>query len=123
MISPTVPRPVYRSIGVAVMVLTFAACRDSDRPPPARDHDIDLADLVGYDASAPDTRNIFASGGCDNGAVQECRIYLPKHNGVQPCFVGQQVCSGTEWGECGNGTLVDANAGDAELDPDTLSPP
>lgn len=84
---------------------------------------MDLADLVRYDRSSADARDIFASGSCEDGAVQECRIYLPAHNGVQPCFVGEQVCNGTAWGECESGTLVDANADDAELDPDTLPPP
>jgi hypothetical protein len=124
MLSLTAPRSVLRLLGVALVPLAVAACGDPERPPPAQSNeDIDLADLVRYDASSADLRDIFASGSCEDGAVQECRIYLPSHNGVQPCFVGQQVCGGAQWGECGSGTLVDANANDAELDPDDLPPP
>jgi hypothetical protein len=124
MISPTVQRSLPRLIGVLFVSLACAACGGNDRPPPPKsDGDIDLADLIRYDASSADARDVFASGRCEDGAMQECRIYLPSHNGVQPCFVGQQICGGAEWGECESGSLVDANADDAELDPDELPPP
>jgi hypothetical protein len=48
-------------------------------------------------------------------------VYLPSHNDVQPCFVGQQACVGSEWSECESGVLVDTNADGAELDPDDLT--
>lgn len=124
MLSPAAPRSLLALFGAAFVSFALGACGGSGRPPPAQsDEDIDLADLVRYDASAADSRDIFASGACDEGAEQECRIYLPSHNGVQPCFVGRQVCGGAEWGECESGTLVDANASDAELDPEALPPP
>jgi hypothetical protein len=123
MLSPSVRRSLPRLLGVAFLSLAFACDGGSERPPPASNQDIDLDDLIRYDASSPDSRDVFASGRCEDGAVQECRIYLPSHNGVQPCFVGQQVCGGAQWGACESGSLVDANADDAELDPDDLSPP
>jgi len=51
------------------------------------------------------------------GATQACRIYLPSHDGVQPCFVGQQACKDAAWSECDNAALVDANNGDTPLQP------
>jgi len=123
LISPTASHSLLRPLAALFVSLGIAACDGQDRPPPPPSEDIDLDDVVNYDSSTADSRDIFASGSCEDGAVQECRIYLPAHNGVQPCFVGEQVCSGTAWGECESGTLVDANADDAELDPDTVPPP
>ena len=123
MISPLAPcflRRLARAVHVASLAL--AACGGEDERPPPAPSDIDLADLIRYDTSAADSRDVFASGACEDGAVQECRIYLPSHNGVQPCFVGEQLCAGAAWGQCESGSLVDANANDAELDPESLPP-
>jgi hypothetical protein len=105
-----------------LVVLLALACGNSpQRPPPAQSEaDIDLADLVRYDTTTADARDIFASGACTDGATRECRVYLPRHNDVQPCFVGEQSCAASAWGECGSGVLVDANDDDSELDPKDL---
>jgi len=97
-------------------------CEESNqRPAPTTtDHVVDLGDLIHGDASAGDSRNVYARGACEEGERRECRVYLPSHNDVQPCFVGEQVCAASKWGECGSGTLVDANDDDSELDPDTI---
>lgn len=112
----------------AILVLALAhqalACGAADeRPAPSpSESDLDFSVLARYDASNADERDVFASGSCTDGATQTCRIYLPSHNGVQPCFVGEQFCTSASWGPCESAVLVDANADDAELDPDTLSP-
>lgn len=103
------------------MVLGALACSSDDRPPPADDGDnLDLSDLSQYDGRSGDARNIFATGGCTEGETQVCRIYLPSHNDIQPCFVGEQVCAENAWSDCGNAVLVDANNDDAEIDEDVL---
>jgi hypothetical protein len=100
-----------------------AGCGAPDeRPPPSAADDLDLTDLSDYDASTGDVRDIVATGGCAEGERKTCRVYLPSHNGVQPCFVGEQLCSGSVWSDCGSAVLVDANADDAELDAETLDP-
>jgi hypothetical protein len=111
-----------RAVFAAALVLVACGGQDERPPPPESNANIDLADLIRYDTSTADGRDVFASGACEDGAVQECRVYLPSHNGVQPCFVGEQICAGDAWGQCESGSLVDANADDAELDPDTLPP-
>jgi hypothetical protein len=63
---------------------------------------------------------VFATGACTDGSTRECRVYLPSHNGVQPCFVGEQTCVASRWGDCESGTLVDANDDDAEIAPEDL---
>lgn len=83
---------------------------------------MELTDLSQYDASTADARDLVATGGCTEGERKTCRVYLPSHNGVQPCFVGEQLCTGSIWGNCGSAVLVDANDGDAELDAEGMDP-
>ncbi len=113
------PRPML-VLCIVVAALPYFACGSPDeRPPPSpSESELDRAVLVQYDTSTADSRDVFATGGCTEGATQACRIYLPSHNDVQPCFVGQQVCADASWGQCSNAVLVDANAGDAELEPE-----
>jgi hypothetical protein len=120
-----VPRRNTPLLGLGALVtlaLLGSGCGSSseDRPPPAPTQtDRDTTDLTRYDSSTADTRDVFASGGCEEGATKDCRIYLPSHDGVQPCFVGVQECTDSAWGECGNAVLVDANANDAEIEAET----
>jgi hypothetical protein len=107
---------------LAASVLLALACqRAEDRPaPPESEADLDLTDLLQYEPASADTRDVYATGACTDGATRTCRIYLPSHNDVQPCFVGVQACVGSRWGDCESGVLVDANDEDTELDPDAL---
>ncbi len=96
-------------------VLLGVACGapEDDRPPPPSSEE--GIELDSYDPSTADDRDQVAAGTCDDGATQTCRVYLPAHNGVQPCFVGTQTCVNAAWSSCGNAVLVDANAEDTEL--------
>jgi len=104
---------------IALLGLLGSACGSGhDRPPPApAEADFEAPDLTNYDSTTADARDVFADGECEQGATQTCRIYLPSHDGIQPCFVGMQACVDTHWGICDDAVLVDANAGDAQLDP------
>jgi hypothetical protein len=106
----------------AAFVLLALACeRSEDRPAPAESEaDIDLTDLIQYEPSAADERDVYATGACSDGATRACRVYLPSHNDVQPCFVGEQACVGSRWGECESGVVVDVNDDDAEIPPEDL---
>ena len=102
---------------LALLGLVQSACSD-DRPPPApAEANFEAPDLTQYDSTTADARDVFADGECEAGTTQTCRIYLPSHDGIQPCFVGEQVCVDTHWGTCDDAVLVDANSGDAELEP------
>jgi hypothetical protein len=110
-----------RASRLLFVLLAFGCDTSEDRPPPAQpEADIDLTDLLRYDTSTADARDVYATGTCTEGTSRACRVYLPSHNDVQPCFVGEQVCVGSEWGECASGALVDANDDDAELAPEDL---
>lgn len=106
----------------AVMALVAAACGSSDERPPPTPSESDFTVPPPTDGETGDARDVFARGSCSEGATKTCRIYLPAHNDVQPCFVGEQACADGAWGDCGKAALVDANANDTELDPDTLAP-
>ena len=118
---PKAGRPLSVRFGCAIALLGLlaSACGSGhDRPPPApSEADLETPDLTNYDSTTADARDVFADGECENGATQACRIYLPSHDGIQPCFVGKQACVDTHWGVCDDAVLVDANAGDAQLDP------
>ena len=100
--------------------LLWAGCGspEDDRPPPPESAEADLfaRHVANYDPVAADERDRFAFGSCEDGTSQACRVYLPEHNGVQPCFVGTQTCSDSAWSECNNAVLVDANANDTQID-------
>lgn len=111
-----------RKTGLLLWSLLCVGCgSDSGRPPPARS-DSELPDLSAYDSSTADSRDVWARGSCEAGTIKECRVYLPAHDGIQPCFVGVQKCVDGQWGRCDEAELVDANAGDSALDPDDATP-
>lgn len=105
----------------AIVGLVLAACGSSDDRPPPSQSESDFT-VPRTDGATGDARDVFARGSCTDGERKTCRIYLPAHNDVQPCFVGEQACADGVWGDCGKASLVDANADDASLDPDTLAP-
>jgi hypothetical protein len=110
------------SLGLLLCGLLCVACSsEDDRPPPAQ-FQSDLPDLTNYDSSTADSRDVWAKGGCEAGTSQECRVYLPAHDGIQPCFVGVQQCIDGAWGQCDEAELVDANDGDSALPASNATP-
>jgi hypothetical protein len=110
-----------RAARLSFVVLALACDSSPVRPPPSTSEaDIELTDLVQYDTKTADARDVYASGACADGATRECRVYLPSHNDVQPCFVGEQLCVRSQWGQCESGALVDANDDDTDLAPEDL---
>jgi hypothetical protein len=106
------------------LVLLGSACGSSDErpaPPPTGD-DLPVTDLTQYDKSTADARDVYAAGRCANGTTKECRVYLAAHDGIQPCFVGEQTCVDARWGSCENAALVDANSHDSRITPGSATP-
>lgn len=102
------------AVSLTVALAGCSSSGDSRPPPSASSNDIEVPTLDDVNATG-DSRNRLKNGPCTDGEVLECRIYLPSHNDIQPCFVGEQLCVDSSWSECGNIVLVDANAGDEEL--------
>lgn len=102
-------------------VLCVACGSDGGRPPMAQS-DSEVPDLSDYDISTADSRDVWAQGTCEAGTTKECRVYLPAHDGIQPCFVGVQTCIDGTWGLCDEAELVDANANDSTLEPSDATP-
>lgn len=109
-----------RILCCAFVALVAAACGSSDERPPPSPSESDFT--VPNTGNTGDARDVFARGSCTDGDTKACRIYLPAHNDVQPCFVGEQSCAEGRWSDCGKAALVDANADDSNIDPDTLEP-
>jgi hypothetical protein len=112
-------RLTLRVLGGLLLGL-MVSCGDDGRPPPAAQGDgtIFTDDVIGQH---PD--NVFADGPCEDGDVKQCRVYLPAHGQVQPCFVGEQTCVDGAWSDCGDTVLVDANELEPEPEPDPGSRP
>ena len=111
-------RPRVARLVLVLLGLAGSACGSGhDRPPPAPADEghVPSTDLNHYDSSTADSRDTVAEGECEVGTTQACRVYLPAHDGIQPCFVGEQVCVEEHWGDCEDAVLVDANAGDATI--------
>jgi len=122
------PTPGQRARGarlvrlIALLALLNAGCAaGDDHPPPAPAADsgehLDNSRLLNYDSASADSRDSVAGGECEPGMTQECRVYLPAHDGIQPCFVGEQRCVDAHWGLCDDALLVDANKDDTTIDP------
>lgn len=43
---------------------------------------------------------LTATGGCEEGAVQSCKIYLGEHGDLNNCIFGLSVCSHNGWSSC-----------------------
>lgn len=107
-------RPSRHSLLVPAFVV---ACGSADSRPPSitPSDDLDISSISQFDSGALDDRDEFASGQCEVGGMQQCRIYLPEQNGVQPCFVGEQHCQEGAWSDCLDPALVDANTDDSPI--------
>jgi hypothetical protein len=107
---------------IPLLALLNAACgAGDDHPPPAPPADsgehLDNSRLLNYDSATADSRDTVAGGECEPGMTQPCRVYLPAHDGIQPCFVGEQRCVDAHWGLCDDALLVDANKDDTTINP------
>jgi hypothetical protein len=111
---------------MVLLGLSGTACGAADdHPPPAAPADgsgrLNTARVIEYDSATADSRDSVADGGCTAGMTRECRVYLPAHDGIQPCFVGEQRCVENVWSVCDDALLVDANRDDEALDPGSSS--
>lgn len=108
------------SVFFCSMLIGCSGAEENRPAPSAQEDDIELPTLDDSSKRTVDSRNSVAKGACSTGEAIECRIYLPTHNDIQPCFVGEQVCEESLWSECGNAVLVDANAEDTVLTAEDL---
>ncbi|MEO8179464.1 MAG: hypothetical protein ABI895_11595 [Deltaproteobacteria bacterium] len=117
------PPRAQLALWLVVLGLSSAACDATDaHPPPApADGGEHLnARVLGYDSATADSHE-SEDDACTAGMTRECRIYLPAHDGIQPCFVGEQRCVENQWSLCDDVLLVDANRDDEAIDPGSSS--
>ena len=115
------------ALWLVVFGVASSACgATADHPPPASTpanggEQLNNTRLLDYDAATADSRDSVADGQCALGTTRECRVYLPAHDGIQPCFVGEQRCVESQWSLCDDALLVDANKDDTAIDPSNSS--
>lgn len=96
------------------MVLV-AACGGGDGPAPLAPPPPPPSD------SGPPTR-VYGDGGgaklqqvgssCVEPDIKDCKVLLPAHGSIHPCFIGVQICVGGKWGPCGDPPKDAGPAGD-----------
>lgn len=77
-----------------ILLLACAACGD------ARDVPEGLAGSEADETAPPEAPPDASPTLCAEGAERDCKITLPTVEGVSNCFVGIQICTGGEWGDC-----------------------
>jgi len=118
------PPRAHLALWLVVLGLSSAACdATNDHPPPAPadggEH-LNSARVLSHDSATADSHE-SEDDACTAGMTRECRIYLPAHDGIQPCFVGEQRCVENHWSTCDDVLLVDANRDDEVIDPGSSS--
>ena len=39
-------------------------------------------------------------GSCPEGEIKDCKVLLPSHGSLHPCFIGVQICTDGKWSIC-----------------------
>jgi hypothetical protein len=95
--TPQPPAISFRRIAFSVALFgLLSACAgapDGAAPPPSGDEP-----ALTRDYSTAHGESV--TGSCEPEQTKSCSYYLPEHNGVRPCILGQQYCEDGVWGPC-----------------------
>lgn len=105
-----VARVLVASITVAG---ALSACGSGDTAPPGAP--TETPSDSGPNNTGSETGFMVPVGSpCTEGAMKDCKVLLPAHGSIHPCFVGVQICSDGKWGLCVDrpeaGTSADGSA-------------
>jgi len=88
-------RVLLAFIGVVACV---TACGSDESPPPGVSSEIPSDSGPNTPTDGPFMVPIGSP--CTEGETQTCKVLLPAHGSIHPCFVGRQICIGSKWGPC-----------------------
>jgi len=92
-------RSVARLALPSLFVAGLGVACGSDEAPPGAPPEVYFDS--GPTAPLPDATILAPKGTpCVEGTMKVCKVLLPAHGPVHPCFVGVQICINGELGDC-----------------------
>lgn len=82
------------------LVAGAIGCGGGDEAPAGAPPEVPLKD-AGRPPPLPDSGYVQPVGGsCAEADMKDCKVLLPAHGSIHPCFVGVQICIDGKWSEC-----------------------
>jgi hypothetical protein len=82
------------------LVAGAIGCGGGDEAPPMAPIEVPLPD-AGRPKPLPDSGYMQPVGApCAEAEMKDCKVLLPAHGSIHPCFVGVQICIHGKWSEC-----------------------
>jgi hypothetical protein len=90
------------TLAVSLLVsVVAAACGGDDEGPKGAPPEVPIGDSGPLPPFLTDGGYIQPVGSpCTETDVKECKVLLPAHGPIHPCFIGVQICTNGKWGEC-----------------------
>ncbi len=86
-------------LGCLALVGGAAGCGSGDQAPPGPP--LEAPTDSGPNRQNGDSSYMLPVGSpCTEGTMKACKVLLPAHGSIHPCFVGVQICSGGAFGPC-----------------------
>ena len=94
------PHPIIALVVAALAVQALAtACGSGNATLPGAPPEAPLDSNV--PKPLPDAGYVHPVGSpCTEAEVKTCKVLLPAHGPIRPCFVGVQICTEGKWGPC-----------------------
>jgi hypothetical protein len=82
------------------LVAGVIGCGGGDEAPPMAPLEVPILDS-GRPKPLPDSGYSQPVGGsCVEADMKPCKVLLPAHGNIHPCFVGVQICTDGKWSAC-----------------------
>jgi hypothetical protein len=82
------------------LVAGAIGCGGGDEAPSGAPPEVPIRDS-GPIRPLPDATILQPVGGtCAEADMKECKVLLPAHGSIHPCFVGVQICIKGKWSDC-----------------------
>jgi hypothetical protein len=95
---------------VGLVTLAMVGCSGDEHPAPAPYEGSAAPATAASSTERTPGKTATTDTSCEDGQVRECHVVLGAQGSVQNCFVGLQLCTNGQWGDC-----VDPSELDAEL--------
>lgn len=97
MIMPSARRWARVALATCCLAGLAVACGSEEGPPGAPP---EVAFDSGPTLTADSGYMVPVGSPCTEATMKPCKVLLPSHGSVHPCFVGVQICTDGKWGAC-----------------------